>query len=89
MKIEVFVPLGSCVCSFAPIMEKVGRATAEFQDSVEVRMKSTKSPEASKHRIEDTCVLVDEKFRFPAGFDEKKLEDAVLQSLQQRSCCSF
>ena len=73
------MPLGSCVCNFVPLMEKVGRATSNFKDSVEVQMKSTKSPEASKHGVQDMCVVVDGVVKLSSNFDEKELEDAILR----------
>jgi hypothetical protein len=82
VKVEVFVPLGSCVCDFAPLMEKVGHVTSKFKDLVEVQTKSTKSSEASKYGILDMCVVVDGKIELPLDFDEKELEDAILKSGQ-------
>lgn len=79
VRIEVFVPLGSCVCDYAPLMEKVGRVTSKFKDLVEVQTKSTKSPEASKYRVQDMCVIVDATVKLSANFDEKELEDAILR----------
>ena len=60
-------------------MEKVGRATVKFKDSVEVKTKSTKSPEASKYGIQDMCVIVDGTVKLFASFEEKELEDAILR----------
>lgn len=80
VKIEVFVLLGSCVCNFAPLMEKVGHVTSKFKDLVEVQMKSTKSTEASEYGVQDICVVVGGKMKFSTGFDEKELEDAILKS---------
>jgi len=80
VKVEVFVPLGSCVCNFAPLMEKVGFVTSKFKDLVEVQMKSTKSSEASKYGIQDVCVVVDGKIKLPSDFHEKELEDAISKS---------
>jgi len=80
VKVEVFVPLGSCVCDFAPLMEKVGRATSKFKDLVEVQTRSTTSPEATKYGISNMCVIVDEKIKLPSDFDEKELEDAIAKS---------
>jgi len=79
VKVEVFVPLGSCVCDFAPLMEKVGHVTSKFKDLVEVQMKSTKSLEASKYGVQDMCVVVDGKTKLSLDFDEKELEDAILK----------
>lgn len=79
IKIEVFVPLGSCVCHFAPIMEKIAHVTAKFGDVVEVQTKSTKSIEASKYEVKDMCVIIDERIKLSASFDEKELEDAILR----------
>ena len=73
------MPLGSCICNFAPLMEKVGRVTAKFKDSVEVKTKSIKSPEASKYGVQDMCVIVDGTVKLSSSFDEKELEDAILK----------
>ena len=80
VKVEVFVPLGSCVCNFAPLMEKVGRVTSKFKDLVEVQTKSTKSSEASEYGIQDMCVVVGGKIKLPSDFHEKELEDAISKS---------
>lgn len=80
VKVEVFVPLGSCVCNFAPLMEKVGRVTSKFKDLVEVQTKSTKSSEASKYGIQDMCVVVGGKIKLPSDFHETELEDAISKS---------
>jgi hypothetical protein len=79
IKVEVFVPLGSCVCNFAPLMEKVVHVTSKFKDSVEVQTKSIKSSEASKYGVQDTCVVINGKVKIPSDFDEKELEDAILR----------
>ena len=79
IKVEVFVSLGSCVCNFAPLMEKVVHVTLKFKDSVEVQTKSIKSSEASKYGVQDTCVVVNGKIKIPSDFDEKDLEDAILR----------
>jgi len=79
LKIEVFFPFGSCACSFAPLMEKVGRVTSNFKDTVEVQMRSTTSKEALKYAVEDSCVIIDGRVRFSADFEEKQLEEAIIQ----------
>lgn len=58
VKIEIFVPLGSCVCNFAPFMERIGHVTSKFKELVEVQMKSNKSPEASKYGVQEMAVVV-------------------------------
>ena len=73
------MPFGSCVCTFAPFMEKVGRVTSKFKDMVEVQTKSTESPEASKYGVQDMCVIIDGAVKLSASFDEKELEDAILK----------
>lgn len=79
MKVEAFFPFSSCTCAYAPLMEKIGRVTAKFRDSVEVHMKSTTSKEACKYNIRDSCVIVDEVIRLPADFDENELEEAIIK----------
>lgn len=58
-------------------MEKVGRVTAKFKDLIEIQMKSTKSPEASKYGVEDSRVMIDGRIKLSADFDEKELEDII------------
>jgi len=77
LKIEVFVPLGSCVCNFAPFIEKIGRVTSKFKDVVEVQTKSIKSAEASKYGVQEICAVVDGKVKLSLDFTEKELEDAI------------
>ena len=79
VRIEVFVPLGSCICNFAPLMEKVGQATAKYEDLIDVQVKSTKSLEASKYGVKDTCIVVNGKIKLSSDFNEKELEDAILK----------
>ena len=81
VKIEVFVPLGSCICNFAPLMEKVGRVTSKFKDLVEVRTKSTESADASKYGIQEMCIMIDGKIKLSANFEEKELEDTILREI--------
>ena len=79
VKVEVFVHLGSCICNFAPLMEKVGQATSKYKDLIDVQVKSTKSSEAFEYGVQDTCVVVNGKIKLPSDFDEKELEDAILK----------
>ena len=84
VKIEVFVPLGSCVCNFAPFMEKIGRVTSRFKDVTEVQMKSNKSSEASKYGVQDMGIVVNGKMKLPADFDEKELHNAIVHEQQDQ-----
>ena len=79
VKIEVFVPLGSCVCNFAPFMEKIGRVTSRFKDVTEVEMKSNKSSEASRYGVQDMGVVINGKIKLSQNFEEKELQDAISQ----------
>ena len=81
VKVEVFVPLGSCICNFAPIIEKVGQTTSKYKDSIDVQIKSNKSSEASEHEVQDMFVVVNGKFKLSPDFDEKQLEDAILKEI--------
>ena len=84
LKIEVFFPFGSCACSFAPLMEKVGRVTSKFKDTVEVQMKSTSSKEAREYAVQSSCVIVDGTVRLSADFVEKQLEEAIIKRSMNR-----
>ncbi len=79
MKVEVFVPLASCACTFAPFMEKVGRVTSKYKDLVEVQMKSIKSPEASKYGIHGMCVVVDGAVKLSESCEDKEIENTILR----------
>jgi hypothetical protein len=79
VKIEVFVPLGSCVCNFAPFMEKIGRVTSRFKDVTEVQMKSNKSSEASRYGIQNMGIVINGKIKLSQNFEEKELQDAISQ----------
>lgn len=79
VRIEVFVPLGSCVCNFAPFMEKIGRVTSKFKDKTEVQMKSNKSAEASKYGVQEMGIVINGKITLPASFEERELEEAIFQ----------
>ena len=79
LKVEAFFPFSSCACAYAPLMEKIGRVTAKFKDSVEFQMKSTKSKEAREYGIQGSCVIVDGVIRLSADFDEKELEEAIIK----------
>lgn len=84
MKIEVFVPFGSCVCDFAPFMEKIMRVTAKFKNLVEIQMKSTNSSEASKYGVQGIGVVIEEQVKRFQDFDEKEFEDAILKRLNRK-----
>ncbi len=79
LKVEAFLPLSSCACTYAPLMKKVGRVTAKFKDSVEFKIKSTTSKEAREYGIQGSCVVVDRVVKLSADFDEKELEEAIIK----------
>ena len=81
VKVEIFVPLGSCICNFAPLMEKVAQTTSKYKDSIDVQVKSTKSSEASEHEAQDMSVVVNGKHKLSPDFDEKELENAILKEV--------
>jgi hypothetical protein len=62
-------------------MERVGRVTAKFKDSVDFQMKSVKSKEAREHDIKESCVIVDGVIKLSADFDEKELEEAIIKRI--------
>jgi hypothetical protein len=62
-------------------MERVGRVTAKFKDSVDFQMKSVKSKEARKYDIKESCVIVDGVIKLSADFDEKELEEAIIKRI--------
>jgi len=81
IKVEVFVPLGTCACSFAPFMEKVGRVASKYKNSIDFQAKPIGSFEASKRGIEEMCVVVEETITLSANFDEKDLEKAIISRM--------
>jgi hypothetical protein len=58
-------------------MEKIGRVTSKFKDSVEVLTKSIKSAEASKYGVQEICAIVDGKIKFSLDFAEKEFESVI------------
>jgi hypothetical protein len=60
-------------------MEKVGRVTSNFKDTVEVQTRSATSKEAREYAVQGSCVIVDGAVRLSADFDEKQLEEAINQ----------
>ena len=80
VKIEIFVHFGSCVCSYATLVEKVGQVTSKFKNMVEVETKSTKSQDAAQYGVQDVCVVVGDKMFFP-NFDEKEFEETLKQKV--------
>ena len=79
LKVEAFFPFSACACAYAPFMEKIGRVTAKFKDSVEIKMKSTTSKEAREYGIQGSCIVVDGVIRLSPDFDEKELEEAIIK----------
>lgn len=79
VKVEAFFPFSSCACTYAPLMEKIGRVTSKFKDSVEIQTKSTTSKEAREYGIQSPCVIVDGVIRFSADFTESELEEAIIK----------
>jgi len=75
--VEIFIPLGSCICNYSALMEKVGHVTSKFKGQVEVKIRSTKSLEAFKYGIRDTWVTVDGNTKLLSDFNEKELEEAI------------
>ncbi len=82
LKVEVFFPFASCTCTYAPLLEKVGRATARFKDLIDFKMRSTKSTEAKKYGLHDSCVIVDGTIKLAHAFNEKELEELIASRLQ-------
>jgi hypothetical protein len=60
-------------------MEKIGRVTAKFKESVDFQMKSIKSKEAREYGIQESCVMVDGVIKLSVDFEEKELEQAIIQ----------
>jgi hypothetical protein len=79
LKVEAFFPFSSFACAYAPFMEKIGRVTAKFKESVDFQMKSIKSKEAREYGIQESCVMVDGVIKLSVDFEEKELEQAIIQ----------
>jgi hypothetical protein len=80
VKVELFVPLGSCVCHYSGLMEKVSRATSKYNDSVDVQIKSNTSKEAREYDVlGSSCVVVDGVLKLSGDFDEAELERAIVE----------
>ena len=76
LKVEIYLPFGSCVCSFEKFIEKVMRVSSKFKDLIDVQTKSTKSKGATQLGVQGVCVIVGDKKFFP-NFNEKELEKTI------------
>ena len=77
VKVEIFVPLDSCVCTYASLIKKVGEVTLKFKDLIDLQTKSTKSPEAAEYGIYGMCVVIGGKMKLSSEFDKTELEEAI------------
>jgi hypothetical protein len=84
VRVEVFVPMDSCICNYANFMEKIGRVTSRFKDLTEVQVKSSKSSEASRYGVQDMGIVINGKIKLSASFEEKELQDAISQEEQSQ-----
>lgn len=84
LKIEVFVPFGSCICDFAPFIEKVMKVTSKFKDLVNIEMKAANSPDASKYGVKGLSVVVDGSVRLSADFNEDEIEEIIKRKLNEQ-----
>jgi len=82
LKVEAFFPFSSCACTYAPLVEKIGRVTTKFKDSVEVQMKSATSKEAREYGIQGSCIVVGGEIRLSADVDERVLEETIIKRIQ-------
>lgn len=83
LKIEVFVPLSSCICDSAPFIEKVMNVASKFKDLVNIEMKAANSPEASKYGVKGLSVVVEGSVILSADFNEDKFEEIIKGKLNE------
>jgi hypothetical protein len=50
----------------------------------EVQVKSNKSSEASKYGVQDMGIVINERTKLSADFDEKELYNAIVQEQQSQ-----
>jgi hypothetical protein len=84
LKIEVFVPLGSCICDYAPFVEKVMNIASKFKDQVNIEMKAANSLDASKYDVKGLSIVIDGSVKLSADFDEKELEEIIKGKLHEQ-----
>ena len=84
LKIEIFFPFGTCACSSAPLLEKVGRVVSSFKGLVAFELRSTTSKEARQYGVKDSCVMVNGIQRLAPDFEEKELEEAIVKNLDKQ-----
>jgi len=65
-------------------MERIGRVTSRFKNVTEVQVKSNKSSEASKYGVQDMGIVINERTKLSADFDEKELYNAIVQEQQSQ-----
>ncbi len=64
-------------------MDKVGKVTSPFKDQIEVKMRSTSSKEARQYSVDASCVIVGGSVRLTVDFEEKQLEQVIINSLNK------
>jgi hypothetical protein len=77
IKIMIFYPSSTCVCSSQFVLEKVVKVSARFKGLVDYDIRSTDSEEAKIFSVKDPCVLVNGSVKLVLNFDEEALVDAI------------
>nr|MDO8082602.1 hypothetical protein [Candidatus Freyarchaeota archaeon] len=81
VKIDIFIPIGSCSCQFSAFMDRVFNVLTKYRNQVEFDIKSSSSEEARELNIGSKGLIVNRTEKFPEFFKPEKLEKAIQDAI--------
>ncbi len=82
VKVDIFIPMGSCACQFSAFMDRVFAVLTKYRDQVEFDVKPSFSDEARKFKIGSKGLVVNGSEVFPEFFNPESLEKAIENALK-------
>lgn len=72
LKVEIYVPLGTCACNWDQFMNKTFEVLTPYIKYIDHSTKDYQSEEAHKQGIYGNCILIEGKYRFTSSHLLKK-----------------
>lgn len=82
VKIDIFIPIGSCACQFSAFMDRVFNVLTKYRNQVEFDIKSSQSEEAKEFKIGNKGLVINGSEKFSEHFKSEKLEKAILDAIE-------
>lgn len=85
VKVEVFIPTGSCACMWQSFMDKLWSVVLEFKDRIDFEVKPAFSDAALKYGLRSTkAVVVNGSTKMSEfTFNAQKLEEAIRSEVEK------